>query len=192
MSEDDAVALFDRLAAEYDGWYQTPLGALADALEQEVVFVLVEEMAGRMALSAIVSPGKMDMLLVASTRRERKRVAAFVFATTPLSKTRPSLLYLDFLAFFASLTVLALVFFGGRQPQPLFLSAIFITSLLCLCIEFRRYGHAPGKQTLEIVIKYLGNCLKTIVKKIFTPFLLSPKSALEQFVAHFLVPFHIS
>ena len=113
MSEDDAVALFDRLAAEYDGWYQIPLGALADALEQEVVFALVEEMAGRMALSAIASPEKMDMLLVASTRRERKRVAAFVFATTPLSKARPSLLYLLFLAFFAPLPVLLSVFSDG-------------------------------------------------------------------------------
>ncbi len=83
MSEDDAAALFDRLPAGYDGWYQTPLGVLADALEQEVVFALVEEMAGRMALSAIASPEKMDMLLVASTGCERKGVAAFVFATTP-------------------------------------------------------------------------------------------------------------
>jgi hypothetical protein len=49
MNEDDAVALFDRLVAEYDGWYQTPLGALADALEQAAVFALAGEVAGRMA-----------------------------------------------------------------------------------------------------------------------------------------------
>ncbi len=111
-------------------------------------------------------------LLVASTGCERKGVAAFVFATTPLSKARPSLLYLGFSAFFASLTVLALVFFGGRQPQPqgFFLSANSITSFLCLCFEFGRYGHAPGKQTLEMAIKYLGNCLKTVTKKILYAF----------------------
>ena len=41
MSKGDEVALFDRLAAEYDGWYQTRLGALDDAPGQKVVCALV-------------------------------------------------------------------------------------------------------------------------------------------------------
>jgi RsiW-degrading membrane proteinase PrsW (M82 family) len=56
--------------------------------------------------------------LIALDERERKEVAALVFATTPLPKARPSLLYLVFLAFFAALPVLLSVFFDGRQPQP--------------------------------------------------------------------------
>jgi len=63
MSEDDAVALFDRLAAEYDDWYQTPLGALADELEQEAVFALAGEVAGRMALDASCGTGHYALAL---------------------------------------------------------------------------------------------------------------------------------
>jgi ubiquinone/menaquinone biosynthesis C-methylase UbiE len=63
MSKGDAVALFDRLAAEYDGWYQTPLGALADALEQQAVFVLVGEVNGRTTLDASCGTGHYALAL---------------------------------------------------------------------------------------------------------------------------------
>lgn len=63
MSQDDAVALFDQLAAEYDGWYQTPLGALADELEQEAVFALAGGVAGRMALDASCGTGHYALAL---------------------------------------------------------------------------------------------------------------------------------
>lgn len=123
---------------------------------------------------------------------ERKGVAGFVFSTTPLPKARPSLLYL---AFFTSFLVLVSVFFGGRQPQPqgFFLSAIFITFFLCLCIEFRRYGHAPGTQPLEMTIKYLGNCLKSVTKKTLYAFFVISEirsrtvcSSFSSFLSYFL------
>lgn len=63
MSADDAVALFDRLAAEYDGWYQTPLGALADELEQEAVLALAGEVDGRTALDASCGTGHYALAL---------------------------------------------------------------------------------------------------------------------------------
>ena len=79
MSEDDAVALFDRLAADYDGWYQTPLGALADTLEQEAVFALAGETAGRMALDASCGTGNYALALA----RRGARVTA-VDASAPM------------------------------------------------------------------------------------------------------------
>jgi SAM-dependent methyltransferase len=63
MSEGNAVALFDRLAAEYDAWYQTPLGALADALERQAVFALAGEVAGRVALDASCGTGHYALAL---------------------------------------------------------------------------------------------------------------------------------
>ena len=58
MSEGDAVALFDGLAAGYNDWYQTPLGALADALEREAVFALAGDVEGRIALDASCGTGR--------------------------------------------------------------------------------------------------------------------------------------
>lgn len=63
MRQNEAVSLFDRLAAEYDGWYQTPLGALADALEQQAVFALAGEVKGRTALDASCSTGNYALAL---------------------------------------------------------------------------------------------------------------------------------
>jgi len=63
MSEGNAVALFDRLAAEYDGWYQTPLGALADTLEQEAVLALAGEVDGRPTLDASCGTGHYALAL---------------------------------------------------------------------------------------------------------------------------------
>jgi ubiquinone/menaquinone biosynthesis C-methylase UbiE len=57
VSEGGSAALFDRLAAEYDGWYQTALGALADRLEQQAVFALAGEVEGRVALDASCGTG---------------------------------------------------------------------------------------------------------------------------------------
>ncbi len=63
MGKDDAVALFDRLATEYDSWYQTPLGALADALEQQAVFALAGEVNGRITLDASCGTGHYALAL---------------------------------------------------------------------------------------------------------------------------------
>ncbi len=50
MSEGDAT-LFDGLAASCDDWYETPLGALGDVLEQKAVFALAGEVEGWLALA---------------------------------------------------------------------------------------------------------------------------------------------
>lgn len=63
MGKDGAGVLFDRLAADYDEWYQTPLGALADALEQTAVFALAEEVNGRMTLDASCGTGHYALAL---------------------------------------------------------------------------------------------------------------------------------
>ena len=76
---DDAVALFDRLAAEYDGWYQTPLGALVDELEQDAVFALVGEVDGRTTLDASCGTGRYALALA----RRGAQVAA-VDASAPM------------------------------------------------------------------------------------------------------------
>ena len=60
---DDAVPLFDNLAAEYDSWYQTPLGTLAHALEQEAVFTLAGEVSGRTTLDASCGTGHYALAL---------------------------------------------------------------------------------------------------------------------------------
>lgn len=54
---DDVAGLFEHLAAEYDSWYQTPLGALAHTLEQEAVFTLAGEVSGRKTLDASCGTG---------------------------------------------------------------------------------------------------------------------------------------
>lgn len=63
MSQEDPGGLFDRLAAGYDDWYQTPLGGLADELEQEAVFALAGEVAGRVALDASCGTGHYALAL---------------------------------------------------------------------------------------------------------------------------------
>ena len=60
----DTAALFDRLAAQYDDWYQTPLGALTDTLEQEAVSALAGEMDGRMVLDASCGTGHYALALI--------------------------------------------------------------------------------------------------------------------------------
>lgn len=57
------MSLFDRLAAEYDDWYQTPLGALADGLEQQAVFALAGEVTGRITLDASCGTGNYALAL---------------------------------------------------------------------------------------------------------------------------------
>jgi ubiquinone/menaquinone biosynthesis C-methylase UbiE len=68
----DTVPLFDHLAAEYDSWYQTPLGALAHALEQEAVFALAGEVRGRTTLDASCGTGHYALAMA----RRGARVAA--------------------------------------------------------------------------------------------------------------------
>lgn len=78
-NEGDTISLFDRLAAEYDDWYQTPLGALADALEQQVIFALAGEVGGRIALDASCGTGNYALALA----RRGARVTA-VDASSPM------------------------------------------------------------------------------------------------------------
>jgi ubiquinone/menaquinone biosynthesis C-methylase UbiE len=56
VSKGDA-ALSDDLAASYDDWYRTPLGALADELEREAISALVGEVHGQTALDASCGTG---------------------------------------------------------------------------------------------------------------------------------------
>lgn len=79
MRQNEAVSLFDRLAAEYDSWYQTPLGALADALEQQAVFTLAGEVTGRITLDASCGTGNYALALA----RRGARVTA-VDASAPM------------------------------------------------------------------------------------------------------------
>jgi len=79
VSKDDAVAVFDRLAAEYDNWYQTPLGALAGALERQAVFALTGEMGNQTALDASCGTGHYALALA----RHGARVTA-VDASAPM------------------------------------------------------------------------------------------------------------
>ncbi len=78
MSEGQA-ALFDDLAAGYDDWYRTPLGALADALERDAVFSLAGEVDGHTALDASCGTGHYALALA----RRGARVTA-ADASTPM------------------------------------------------------------------------------------------------------------
>ena len=51
------AAAFDGLAADYDSWYQTPLGARSDALEREAIFSLADPRAGERALDVSCGTG---------------------------------------------------------------------------------------------------------------------------------------
>lgn len=76
---DEPVSLFDDLAAEYDSWYQTPLGTLAHTLEQEAVFSLAGEVNGRTTLDASCGTGHYALALARFGAR-----AAAVDASAPM------------------------------------------------------------------------------------------------------------
>ncbi|MGA2762672.1 MAG: methyltransferase domain-containing protein [Spirochaetia bacterium] len=57
------TAIFDRLAEDYDSWYQTPLGARSDALEKEAVFSLAEARPGEHALDVSCGTGNYALAL---------------------------------------------------------------------------------------------------------------------------------
>ena len=57
------ITMFDQLAAEYDSWYQTSLGSLADALEREAVLGLAGAVNGRIALDASCGTGHYALAL---------------------------------------------------------------------------------------------------------------------------------
>lgn len=54
---DEVAGMFDALAAEYDGWYQTPLGALVHSLEEEAIFSLAGPVGGQAVLDASCGTG---------------------------------------------------------------------------------------------------------------------------------------
>ncbi len=54
---------FDGLASKYDLWYQTPLGALVDALEKQAIFSLAEVRGGETALDAGCGTGNYSLEL---------------------------------------------------------------------------------------------------------------------------------
>ena len=70
---------FDRLAATYDDWYRTPLGALVDELEREAVFALAGEVDGCTAVDASCGTGHYALALA----RRGARVTA-VDASQPM------------------------------------------------------------------------------------------------------------
>jgi len=65
--KESLTATFDRLAADYDSWYQTPLGARSDALEKEAVFPLADPQPGEYALD--VSCGTGNYAIALATRK---------------------------------------------------------------------------------------------------------------------------
>ena len=73
------VARFDDLAAGYDDWYGTPLGALVDALERSAIFALTGEVEGQNALDASCGTGHYALALA----RRGARVTA-VDASAPM------------------------------------------------------------------------------------------------------------
>jgi SAM-dependent methyltransferase len=66
------VTAFDRLAPDYDAWYQTPLGVLSDALEKEAVLSLADPRPGEYALDVSCGTGNYALALA---RRGAKVVA---------------------------------------------------------------------------------------------------------------------
>lgn len=57
------ATVFDRLAAGYDAWYQTPLGALSDDLEKEAVLSLADPWPGAYALDVSCGTGNYALAL---------------------------------------------------------------------------------------------------------------------------------
>ena len=107
MSEGDTT-LFDDLAASYDAWYQTPLGALADELERETVLALAGEVDGQTVLDASCGTGH---YAIAMAQRGAQAIAVDVSAPMlalargkaqreglPLALVRASLEHLPFRA----------------------------------------------------------------------------------------------
>ena len=87
---------FDRLAADYDSWYQTPLGARSDALEKEAVFSLADPQPGEYALDVSCGTGNYALALAA-----RKLIVAAVDSARKMleiaqSKAARELLSIDF------------------------------------------------------------------------------------------------
>jgi ubiquinone/menaquinone biosynthesis C-methylase UbiE len=62
-TKDSFAAAFDRLAADYDSWYQTPLGARSSALEMEAVLSLAEPKPGEVALDVSCGTGNYAIAL---------------------------------------------------------------------------------------------------------------------------------
>ncbi len=63
MRQDREAGSFDSIAPTYDAWYQTPLGRLADRLEKEAVFSLLENRAGDLALDISCGTGSYALAL---------------------------------------------------------------------------------------------------------------------------------
>lgn len=63
MRQDRGAGSFDSIVPTYDAWYQTPLGRLADRLEKEAVFSLLENRAGDLALDISCGTGSYALAL---------------------------------------------------------------------------------------------------------------------------------
>lgn len=63
MRQDRGAGCFDSIAPTCDAWYQTPLGRLADRLEKEAVFSLLENRAGDLALDISCGTGSYALAL---------------------------------------------------------------------------------------------------------------------------------
>src|SRR4030042_1060022 len=64
-TKESLTVAFDRLAANYDSWYQTPLGARSEALEKEAVLLLADPQPGGYALDVSCGTGNYANALAA-------------------------------------------------------------------------------------------------------------------------------
>ncbi len=62
-TDQSVAATFDRLAADYDSWHQTPLGARSSALEMEAVLRLADPRHGETALDVSCGTGNYAIAL---------------------------------------------------------------------------------------------------------------------------------
>jgi ubiquinone/menaquinone biosynthesis C-methylase UbiE len=63
------AAAFDRLAADYDSWYQTSIGARSEALEKEAVLGLADPLPGEKALDVSCGTGNYAIALAGKGAR---------------------------------------------------------------------------------------------------------------------------
>ena len=90
------TATFDRMAEDYDSWYQTPLGARSDALEKEAIFSLAEPRPGEYALDVSCGTGNYALALASMGVRVIAIDASAQMLQIARSKATREGLFLDF------------------------------------------------------------------------------------------------